>query len=245
VNRETENTLLLLLGLSTAIITVTGTFTRYVKPSLLPWLAATAILLVVLAVSAMLRDRQHQTDPDGGRADDHGHPDGHPHRSAIGWLLVLPVIVLAFVVPPALGAWAATPSVVTVSAQELRQPFPPLPAERAPEVSLKEVLKRVTLDSAGTLNGRLITLVGFTLHDGDATDLARIAIFCCAADAQLARIHLEGPAAPTRATFPENTWLHVEGVVLAEPADPAAAAVPTMTVSTVTRIDAPANTYAY
>jgi hypothetical protein len=57
----------------------------------------------------------------------------------------------------------------------------------------------VALDSTGTLDDRLITLVGFTLHDGDVTDLARIAIFCCAADAQLARIHLEGPAAPSGA----------------------------------------------
>ena len=46
MSRETENALLLLLGLSTAIITVTGVYTRYVKPSLLPWLAAVAVLLV-------------------------------------------------------------------------------------------------------------------------------------------------------------------------------------------------------
>ncbi len=50
MKRETENLLLLLVGVSIAMITVGGVFTRYVKPSLLPWLAATAVLLVVLAL---------------------------------------------------------------------------------------------------------------------------------------------------------------------------------------------------
>ena len=56
MSRETENALLLLLGLATAIITITGVYTRYVKPSLLPWLAAVAVLLIVLALSAIVRD---------------------------------------------------------------------------------------------------------------------------------------------------------------------------------------------
>ena len=43
MSRETENALLLLVGVSTLIISVTGTFTRYVKPSLLPWLMASAV----------------------------------------------------------------------------------------------------------------------------------------------------------------------------------------------------------
>ena len=51
MSRETENALLLLLGLATAIITISGVYTRYVKPSLLPWLAAVAVLLIVLALA--------------------------------------------------------------------------------------------------------------------------------------------------------------------------------------------------
>jgi uncharacterized repeat protein (TIGR03943 family) len=237
VSRETENALLLLVGLSTAMITVTGTFTRYVKPSLLPWLAAAAILLIALALSAIvgnMRQPPHHDD-DGG----------HAHRSGIVWLLAVPVVVMIFVVPPALAARAVAPSVVAISANVLRKPFPPLAAERAPEVSLKEVLKRVATDTAGTLDGRLITVTGFTMKDNGGPDLARIVIACCAADAQLARVHLGGQAATTAATFSENTWFRVEGQIAPHPPDPAATSVPTLTVSSMTRIDPPANTYAF
>ena len=239
MSRETENALLLLLGLSAAIITVTGVYTRYVKPSILPWLATVAVLLIVLAVSAILRDLRR-------RGDDGTGVDEHPgHRRGIAWLIAVPIVLLAFVVPPALGAQAAAPLTVTLSPNELRQPFPPLPAERAPEVSLKEVMKRVALDSAGTLNSRLISVVGFTLKSAGGTDLARITIFCCAADAQLGRLHLRGAEAVAAEELPDNTWIRVEGTVATPTGDAPSPSVPTMTVSTLTHVDAPANTYAY
>ena len=243
MNRETENALLLLLGVATAIITVTGVYTRYVKPSLLPWLAAVAVLVIALALSAIIGDLRAAS---AGAAETDGHA-GHLHRRGIGWLILIPVVLLAFVSPPALGAQAAAPAAVTLSANELRQPFPPLPPGRAPEVSMKEVVKRVALDSAGTLYGRLITLVGFTLKAGGATDLARVSIFCCAADAQLARVHLAGPNAASAAQLPDNTWLQVEGTLIPPPptGDPDAVLIATMAVSSLTRIEAPANTYAY
>jgi len=56
VSRETENAILLLVGLSVAMIAVSGAFTRYVKPGLLPWLAASAALLIVLALVAIIGD---------------------------------------------------------------------------------------------------------------------------------------------------------------------------------------------
>ncbi len=56
MSRETENTILLLVGLSVGLVTLTGAFTRYVKPSLLPWLAITAVLLIGLALVAMAGD---------------------------------------------------------------------------------------------------------------------------------------------------------------------------------------------
>jgi putative membrane protein len=228
----------------TAAIVVTGTFTRYVKPTLMPWLATTAVLLVVLALSAAVRDVRAR----GRRGDDANHPDGdieHEHRSSVVWLLVLPVALLGFVVPPALGARATEPAVTDLPRLALLRPFPPLPAGRAPELLLPEVVVRANRDSAHTLEGRLITVTGFTIKEGGGVDLGRVVIICCAADGQLARLHLGGPAAAIAATYPEETWLRVEGTVVPKPSDMAGLSTPTLTVSAVTPIETPRDPYAY
>ncbi|WNG81508.1 TIGR03943 family protein [Mycobacterium sp. ITM-2016-00316] len=225
MSRETENALLLLVGLSTAIIAFSGAFTRYVKPALLPWLWASAVVLIALALIAIVGDIRH-----GPRDREHA---GHEHRSGVTWLLVIPVALLAFVVPPALGPQSARPA-VSASAAE-RRPFPELPAGRAPELSLPEVLIRLAQDSAGTMNDRLLTVTGFTIRDGARTYLGRVVILCCAADAQLARIGLAGPGAATAAALPDGTWVRVEG----------RASAGELRAETVVQIPEPANTYSY
>ena len=69
MSRETENTILLLVGIGVGLITWSGTFTRYVKPGLLPWLSVSAVLLVALATASIIGDLRRG----GPRADDHGH----------------------------------------------------------------------------------------------------------------------------------------------------------------------------
>jgi putative membrane protein len=239
VSRETENTVLLLVGISIAMVTVSGAFTRYVKPGLLPWLAASAVLLIVLALLAIIGDIRSG----GPRRSDHG--EAHSHRAGMVWLLVVPILVLIFVTPPALRPSAAAPSVTTVSNDVRNRAFPPLPPGNAPEVSLPEVLMREAQDTTGSLTNRGITVTGFVLNEAHGVDLGRIVIICCAADAQLARIHLRGPAAARAAGLADNTWLRVEGEVIAVPRQPHSVAIPTLQATAVTRVDAPANPYAY
>lgn len=226
MSRETENALLLLVGLSTAIIAFTGAYTRYVKPALLPWLWVSSAVLIALALIAIANDIRH-----GPRPDEHGHQ----HRSGVVWLLVIPIALLAFVVPPALGPQSARPAVGQAATEAQRRPFPALPAGRAPELSLPEVLIRIAQDSAGTLNDRLVTVTGFTMRDGAGIDLGRVVILCCAADAQLARIGITGAAAPVAAALPDGTWVRIEGH----------AAPGELRAETVVQIPEPANTYSY
>ncbi|BAX94171.1 TIGR03943 family putative permease subunit [Mycobacterium shigaense] len=240
MSRETENTLLLLTGLSVGLIAITGAFTRYVKPSLLPWLALTAVLLVSLALVSIIGDIRRG----GPRKPDAHRDDGHRHRGGIVWLLVVPIVVLIFVTPPALRPQAATGSVSNVSNDILREAFPPLPPGPVPEVSLPEVLMRAANDSAGSLNNRTITVTGFALNEPGGMDLGRIVIICCAADAQLARIHLRDTAGHSPFKFTDNTWLRVEGIVTPAERQPHTPSIPTLRAVTVTPVPAPANQYA-
>lgn len=245
MSREAENALLLLVGVATAMITLGGSYTRYVKASLLPWLTVTAVILIGLALVSIAADMRRGSPPDESADDRPVHHHGaHSHRNSIAWLLLVPVIVLIFITPPALRAGAAAPKVAAVSTEVLRRPFPALPDGPAPEVSVPEVMIRAAQDTAGTLNGRLITVIGFTLQEPDGVDLGRVLIICCAADAQLARIHLRGPGATALRTYPDETWVRIEGTVIPTASDGDSTSIPTLNVKSATRIDAPANAYA-
>ncbi len=235
MSRGAQNLVLLLIGLSTAVMLVKGTYLNYVKPGLLPWLAAAAAVLIVLGLIAIVRDLRHAD------VDEDGH--GHSHQPWLGWLLLVPIAMVAFVVPPALDARGA--SAAPAVSQPQRRAFPPLPAGDAPTVSLPEVVMRAAADSTNSLEGRAITLTGFTLHRSGGVDLGRVVIVCCAADAQLARVHLTGPGAAEAARHPEDTWLRIRGQIVPGSSHPDDGFIPTMTVTDVTGIDKPANTYAY
>lgn len=243
MSRETENTVLLLVGISMAMITASGAFTRYVKPGLLPWLVASAVLLIALALLAIVGDIRRG----GPGAAQGAHEPGHAHsdRGRIGWLLVIPVLILMFVTPPALRPSAAAPSVTSVSNDVLNKAYSPLPLGAAPDVSLPEVLMREAHDTTGSLTNRTITVTGFVLNEAAGIDLGRIVIICCAADAQLARIHVRGTAAGRAGGLPDNTWLRVQGQVLPVPRQQHGVTIPTLQATAVTRIDAPPNPYAY
>jgi uncharacterized repeat protein (TIGR03943 family) len=236
MSRGTQNALLLLVGLSIVVMAIKGSYLHYVKPALLPWLIAAAVVLIALAVVAVAQDLRHGSDSVEG--------DGHRHRPWLLWALLVPIALTVFVVPPPLGAHGAAPEAVA-AVEPQKRAFPPLPPGQAPVVSIPDVLMRAATDSTNSLDGRLITLTGFTLKYPDSTDLGRVVIVCCAADAQLARVHLSGPAVAEAAGYPEDTWLQVEGTVVPGSSTAATNFIPTVAVSSVKRIDKPANTYAY
>jgi uncharacterized repeat protein (TIGR03943 family) len=234
MRRETQNVLLLLLGLGVGVMVVKGAYLHYVKPALLPWLVIAAGVLVALALVCIVRDVRN------GGTQIH---DFHRYSGSMAWLLLVPLVLIAFVIPPPIEASGATP-VAAVSRPHPRS-FPPLPAGRAPSVAVPEVVMRAATDSGRSLNDRLVTITGFTMKDDGGVYLARVVIVCCAADAQLAKLHLSGPGAAIAAGYPEDTWLRIEATLVPGSATPATRFVPTMTVTAVTKVDKPANTYAY
>ncbi|MDQ3602041.1 MAG: TIGR03943 family protein [Actinomycetota bacterium] len=235
MRRETANVLLVLLGGALLKIAWNGTYLRYVKPSLLPFLVATGVVIVALGVLAITRDGRRGRPPD----------TGHEHGGRSPWLLVLPVLAIFLVAPPALGADKVTRSAQTVGAQDRSaSDFDALPAGEIAPLPMGEFVTRAVWDSS-SLDGRRLRLVGFVVRDADgATSLARLTIACCAADALPVQVRLDGAGA-WLAGLPQDSWLQVEGVLVPGSATPANRFVPALAVSAVQPVPAPEQPYEY
>lgn len=255
MKRETQNVLLILLGGALLKIAINGDYLRYVKPSQQPWVIAGGAVMTALGVLAILGDlvtarraaavagppasAEHPASSDHGG----GHDHHHPARSA--WLLMVPVLAVFLVAPPALGADSVTrtearaPQSAAVSAAVA---FPPLPAGDVVPLPVSEFVSRAGYDGNGTLNGRTISLSGFVVHTRQGTLLARMVISCCAADAFPVTVRLAGAAA---GGFKSDAWIEVTGKVVPGTATAANSYTPDLTLTTIRPVPTPADPYEY
>jgi uncharacterized repeat protein (TIGR03943 family) len=236
-DRRTQGAMLLLIGAIALWLGLSEAALAYVRPGLRPLLAASGVVLLLLGVVALL------WRPAG--ADGHSHAHGeHGLRSA--WLLLLPVLVLLLVTPPALGSYAASrqpPGTSGGSAGE----FPPLPEPVAGAVPLlvSEFVARAQDDQKRSLEGQRVRLVGFVIPDqggGRQYQLARFVLACCAADAEAYTVQIRGDATPRQA----DQWLLVEGRWLPQPVPAQTGSFtkpPVLLADAVTAIRPPANRY--
>ncbi|KXO88904.1 TIGR03943 family putative permease subunit [Tsukamurella pseudospumae] len=217
MNRPARNLLLLLFGSAVAIATATGTYLNYVRPVMFWFLAASAVVIVVLAVSGMAADiGEARADEDfeddigfagtltpvAHRPHDDAH--GHAHGSGrVGWVLLVPVLLLLFCAPPALDPGAAQRTVVVAATtDESGRAYPPLPPGVAPHIALNDFQNRAVSDTAGTLD-RDVSMTAYVTHIDGRPFLARVMIWCCVADARPIDIEVAGtPALP-----PDGGWV--------------------------------------
>ncbi len=235
MRRETQHVLLLLLGGALLRIAADDTFLRYVRPSHRWLLLAAGAVMVLLAAIALVRDLR------GARVGSH-HDHSVAERHA-PWLLLVPVLVIALVAPPALGADSVTRVGNSPAVLPDADVFTPLPPGGAPDLPVMEFVQRAMFDKAGTLDGRDVTLTGFAVRRGAAVELARLTISCCAADARAARVRLQG--GPALDGFAQDTWLRVRGTLVPGSATPAEHYVPAMVVRSVEPAAAPSDPYEY
>jgi uncharacterized repeat protein (TIGR03943 family) len=231
VRRDTQHVLLVLLGGALLRIAVDDTYLRYVRPSHRWLLLAAGAVMVVLAVVALVRDRT-------------GAPAEHPHEHAgrhVPWLLLAPVLVIALVAPPALGADAASRSGSRNAVVQDSDVFAPLPPGAVPELAVAEFVQRAAWDTTGTLDGREVALTGFVVRRGAATELARMTIACCAADARPNRVRLVGG----HGDVAQDTWVRVHGTVAPGSATAATGYVPALTVTSMEPVPQPPDPYEY
>lgn len=198
--RTAPSALLLVLGVVTLQLVRTGTHLRYVKPGLAPYLVATGVLLVLLgAVGVFAASRPA------------AHPG--PRPSQVGWLLVVPVGLLVLVSPPALGSYGLEGRPTVVAPPQGALGALPPPRDGAVELTLGEYARRALFAPEG-LDAARLRLVGFAVPaspreaeaHGPGFFLTRIALGCCAADGQPARVFVSTDQRP-----PADTWWTVEG----------------------------------
>jgi uncharacterized repeat protein (TIGR03943 family) len=238
VNADTESLLLVLLGGALVRISIDDTFLRYVREWMRPALLVAGALLVVLGVLSLWREHRPSAAAEPAAGGDTS--DGHAHGPWTAWLLVLPVVAIFVVAPPALGSYMAERSTATVT-EPAESEFPPLAAGDPAELTLTDYATRAIWDRGRTLTGRRVRLVGFVSpRPTGGFCVTRIAVTCCAADARPIRIAV--PAPPR--TFPPDTWVAVTGMYGGvEPAPRTANEVPVLRVDSVEPVPAPADPY--
>ncbi len=228
MGREVPAVLLLIVGGALLRITVGGSYLNYVQESSRPYLLATAgvlLLLGLLALVDVLRNRSR---------------DVHAPRSA--WLLLLPVLAVFLIAPGPLGAYSAARETSMVAAPPAGRPGPPpLPAGDPVAIGLDEYAIRAVWDDGSTLRGRDVQLVGFVTPDpAGGWILTRMSVSCCAADAVPTKVKPVGGSVPD---LPANTWVQLTGSYVPGGGTQSTSAVPWVQAADVQQIPVPANPY--
>jgi uncharacterized repeat protein (TIGR03943 family) len=208
-DEQSRSVLLVVLGATAVWLWWSGDALNYVRPGLAPYLLAGGVVVGLLGLLPPLGLLGQQTAHAGG----HG---GHRHRARVGWLLLVPVLVVLLVQPAALGSYAVSSRSVVPGGGDSQ--FPPLaaPVRGAVPMSMAEFVTRAVRDPDQSLARVRVRLVGFVAPSDGAGGyrLTRFVVFCCAADAEALQAVVRGDRTPRA----RDQWLEVEGTWLPRPA---------------------------
>ncbi|MGI5502001.1 TIGR03943 family putative permease subunit [Lentzea sp. CA-135723] len=231
MRRETQNILLVLLGGALLKISFSGLYLRYVQKSLLPLLIAAGVIMIGLALFSIVQDVRRGK----AAADDHEHS----HSSRSTWLMLLPVLAVFLISPPALGGDVVNSAADTNQTQRARNLLGELPSGDVIPLSMTEFVTRTAWDESGTLDNRRVKLTGFLLRAEGETYVARLAISCCAADARPLKVRLGGDVP----ALPDEQWVEVTGQVVPKSANEKNSWVPSFTVESFAAVAEPVEPY--
>ena len=212
-DEQTRSVLLLALGATAVWLGRSGEALNYVRPGLAPLVLAAGVVLLALGLLPPLGLLGAQAaGPAGGGG-------GHRHRARVGWLLLVPVLVVLVVQPAALGSYAASSRSVVPGGGDGDFPALAAPVRGAVPMPMAEFVTRAVRDPGQSLAGVRVRLIGFVApaEGGDGGwRLTRFVIFCCAADAEALQAVVRGDQVPRA----RDQWLEVEGTWQPRPATP-------------------------
>ncbi|MDQ1645030.1 MAG: hypothetical protein QOJ50_1214 [Cryptosporangiaceae bacterium] len=240
MNRQAQGVLLLVAGGTVLRTSSTDLYLRYVKTGLRPLLILTGIVLIAAALATFWYELRaaraaRRISPDQADGDDHAH-----REPRIAWLLVVPVLALIVVLPPALGSYTADHT-GTALTQSLG--FSPLAVGDPVQISLVDYAGRAVYDHGRSLAGRRVRITGFVTVAGRGEPiLTRMILNCCAADAQPIKVGLTGKLPPG---LRPDAWLDVVGTYTARQIkdDVNGGPIPFIDVSNATPVRAPSDQY--
>lgn len=190
-----------LLGAALLHAGATDLYLRYVKAGLRPLLLASGAVLIAAALATAWYERRRARAAEAAAGDGHTHPEPR-----ISWLLLLPLLALILIAPPALGSYSALRA-----GTALQKPYGygTLPAGDPVPLSVVDYASRAAYGHGRSLHGRSVRVTGFLALDRSGTPyLVRMALNCCAADAQPVKIALTGTLPPV---LRPDAWLEVTG----------------------------------
>lgn len=201
MNRLGRAMLLLSLGLVTAGLIRNGGYGWFVQQRMLLPLVFAAVTLGALGTyEAVQGVRQELKVPDSKRWG---------VAPIVGWLLLLPLMVLIGVSPAGLGA-AAAGRVDAFTPTDEADAFGPLDDSSGPvELRVYDFLNRAIWDDDESLDGVAVRLEGLVVNDDQVPDgfmLTRFLVSCCAADGIPLQVAVHGVETP----LPDDTWVIVD-----------------------------------
>jgi len=245
VTRDVGSIIMILIGGALLRITSQDIYLRYVKESLKPWLIASGAILIVLGLLQLADVWRTARREQAGHAELAGHAESHP-APRIAWLLVVPILAIFLIAPPALGAFTAERQSSVTTAPAATAQAPPLPPGDPVALALNDYASRAIWDDGKTLVGRNVSMTGFaTSAPNGGWYLTRLTLTCCAADATVTKILVVGEDSsssptPVPAT---NSWVTVIGQWVPGGGTQSETAIAHVQAHTVTPVPTPTNPY--
>jgi uncharacterized repeat protein (TIGR03943 family) len=218
----------MLVGAVLLRLSFTGTYRRYLRVGMGPWLAVAGVAVILVGAMALVSALRRKEATDG-----HGHTgDG----LGVGWLLLAPIAALLLVAPPTLGSYGVERG-ATVDVRAGAPVFEPLVADAGPvPMTLLEFGQRAFEQDGASFNDVPVRLTGFVAERlAGGFLLARFQIACCAADAAPVVIGVVGVSGDPP---PRDAWVTVTGVF-----EPGGHDVPQLAATSLAQIREPDDPY--